>query len=274
MARVLKARYYPHCHLLQATRLGGSSYTWSGLWEAKESMKNGLRWVLGDGQTIYIKSDRWLRGARDFRVDQENTAVNDSARVCDFFLADTRMWDEEKVRLHFSESDANAIICTRKPSMCIKDRIAWSHTSNGQYTVKSGYQQWHTSNVHVTAVQESTGWKRIWSLEVPHKVRIFLWRFCRNNIPIRKLIRSRGITVPISCSMCTGDIEHLIHLFFECNFARECWQFMGLSYSMWDVEFADGWLLDKLSSEPNQEILIRIAIMLWGIWFARNKKIF
>ena len=43
---------------------------------------------------------------------------------------------------------------------------------------------------------------------------------------------------------------------------------------MWDVEFADGWLLDKLSSEPNQEILIRIAIVLSGIWFARNKKIF
>ena len=268
VARVIKARYYPHCHLIHASRTGGSSYTWSGLWEAKEAMKSGLRWVLGDGQSILIKSDRWLRGARDFQVDQENMFVSDSARVCDFFLENTSMWDTEKVKMYFSELDANAILNTRIPSMCIKDRIAWSHTSNGQYTVKSGYQQWHKSNVHATGVQEAKGWNIIWSLEVPHKVRIFIWRFCRNNIPIRKLIRSRGITIPISCSMCTGDIEHLIHLFFECNFARECWQFMGLSYDMGDVEFADVWLLDKLNSEQDQEVLIKIATVLWGVWFA------
>lgn len=49
VAKVLKARYYPDCHLLQARRMGGSSYTWSGLWEAKEELRKGLRWVLGMG---------------------------------------------------------------------------------------------------------------------------------------------------------------------------------------------------------------------------------
>ena len=71
------------CHLLHASRTGGSSYTWSGLWEAKEAMKGGLRWVLGDGQSILMKSDRWLRGAQDFRVNQDYMSVNDSAKVCD-----------------------------------------------------------------------------------------------------------------------------------------------------------------------------------------------
>lgn len=51
VARVLKARYYPDGNLLEARRLGGSSYTWSGLWEAKEELRKGLRSVLGDGQT-------------------------------------------------------------------------------------------------------------------------------------------------------------------------------------------------------------------------------
>lgn len=31
VSRVLKARYYPDCHLLQARRTGGSSYTWSSI---------------------------------------------------------------------------------------------------------------------------------------------------------------------------------------------------------------------------------------------------
>lgn len=273
VARVLKARYYPRCHLIHATRSGGSSYTWSGLWEAKESMQNGLRWVLGDGQSISIKSDRWLRGSQDFRVNQVQTSASSTAKVCEFFQTNTKMWDEEKVKQYFTETDARAILNTRIPNMCIKDRIAWSHSSNGQYTVKSEQHQWHKSNVQETGVQEERGWNRIWSLEVPHKLRIFLWRFCRNNIHVRKLLRSRGIIIPMSCPMCTRDIEHLIHLFFECQFAKECWQIIGLSYNMWDVEYGDVWLLDRFNS-ASDEVLIKITVVLWGIWFARNKRIF
>lgn len=42
MSRVLKARYYPNSHFLQAGRSGGVSYTWSGIWEAKEELKKGM----------------------------------------------------------------------------------------------------------------------------------------------------------------------------------------------------------------------------------------
>ncbi|KAL8123153.1 hypothetical protein AgCh_011228 [Apium graveolens] len=52
VSRVLKAKYFPYCHLLQANRTGGASYTWSGIWEAKEVLKEGMRWILGDGKEI------------------------------------------------------------------------------------------------------------------------------------------------------------------------------------------------------------------------------
>ncbi|XP_017224846.1 uncharacterized protein LOC108201070 [Daucus carota subsp. sativus] len=42
---------------------------------------------------------------------------------------------------------------------------------------------------------------------------------------------------------------------------------------MWDVEDGDVWLLDRFNSEPD-DVLIKIAVVLWGIWFARNKRIF
>lgn len=69
VARVLKARYYPTCHFLQADRSGGASYTWSSIWQAKEELKKDLRWVLGDGKEISIAKDRWLRAKEDFCVD-------------------------------------------------------------------------------------------------------------------------------------------------------------------------------------------------------------
>lgn len=70
VSRLLKVRYYPHCILLQASRLGGSSFTWSGIWEAKEFMKEGSRWVIGDERSINVYKDRWLLGKSKICVDQ------------------------------------------------------------------------------------------------------------------------------------------------------------------------------------------------------------
>lgn len=38
VTRVLKAKYYPNCHFLQAGRPGGASFIWSGIWQAKEEV--------------------------------------------------------------------------------------------------------------------------------------------------------------------------------------------------------------------------------------------
>lgn len=65
-ARVFKARYFPDKHFLQATREGGSSFIWSGLWTAKEALKKGFLWVVGDGQSNEVYRDRWLRNKAAF----------------------------------------------------------------------------------------------------------------------------------------------------------------------------------------------------------------
>lgn len=82
------------------------------------------------------------------------------------------------------------------------------------------------------------GWKQLWRLDVPNKVKIFLWRLCRNNISVRNLLRSRGVQTPIICPMCGVDIEHLLHLFLDCNFAKDCWSVMGVQFDVLQVEEA------------------------------------
>lgn len=123
VAKLLKARYYPNCNLLQACRTGGSSVTLSGIWAAKENMKEGLRWVIEDGKSIIIKSDKWLRGKSDFCVDPGENCSPDS-KVCDFFLPGQKVWDKDKIRATFNSGDADAILSTRIPQNSTQNRLA------------------------------------------------------------------------------------------------------------------------------------------------------
>lgn len=77
---------------------------------------------------------------------------------------------------------------------------------------------------------------------------------------------------PVTCLICSVDIEHLLHLFFDCTFARSCWQFAGLIYDMQEVESAPQWVLNKLETAKHDEV-VKICITLWGIWFWHNKKV-
>lgn len=47
---------------------------------------------------------------------------------------------------------------------------------------------------------------------------------------------------------------------------------MGLYYDMREVESAPEWFLHKLSTESSDN-LIKIATVIWGVWWARNKRV-
>ena len=130
--------------------------------------------------------------------------------------------------------------------------------------MKSAYFQWSKSQSTWEGTSISVGWKRLWRLPIPHKIRVFLWRLCRNTIPVRYRLHGLGLPVTISCPMCVDEVEHLRHLFFECSFSKECWQLMGLNFEAHDMEHVSEWLVSFLAS----------GAVLWGIWYARNKCVF
>lgn len=178
VSRVLKAKYYPHSHFLQASRTGGSSFTWSGIWEAKEEMKKGLRWVLGDGKTINIASDRWLRSKADYCVERNQLSEQAlNMKVHDFFQQGNKSWDVEKLRRYFTNEDVDAILSIRIPQGSTRDRLAWVHASSGKYSVKSGYYQWCQQHIGDVGVVQSRGGASCGSSKFLTKLRSFYGEF-------------------------------------------------------------------------------------------------
>lgn len=154
----------------------------------------------------------------------------------------------------------------------MSDRVVWSRASNGIYSAKEGYRFWYDENANTTSLPVSRGWGKFWQLLIPHKMKIFIWRFCRNNVPVHKRLRSKGANVPITCPLCVKDIEHMTHIFFDYDFATDCWRHMNLVYDMREVEVVSEWLLDKLEKAPVEESS-RICTVSWGIWYWLNKKV-
>lgn len=135
--------------------------------------------------------------------------------------------------------------------------------------MKTGYKVWQDDHGTSTRVVESEGWSKLWKTDVPkNKIKVFLWRFCRNNITVKILLRGRGVQTPIICSMCS-DIVHMFHLFFYCSFAAQCWNYMGLQFAGRMRISASEWLINFISSATQEEI-VKVATILWGIWRARN----
>lgn len=89
---------------------------------------------------------------------------------------------------------------------------------------------------------------------------------------MRKRLRTKGVLLPITCPMCNVNTEHLIHVFFDYYFAKQCWNHSGLSYDLNFVEFVPDWLLNKLGA-AQEEKAVKISTILWGIWLWRNRKV-
>lgn len=130
VARVFKARYYPKSHILSATRDGGSSFIWSGIFAAKDELKRGFKWVVGNGRVITVATDPWVIGKDGFMIDVVLN-INSNMKVANLFYQDSEGWDREKVKNLFSERDAKAKLCMQIPQVSTDYRVSWIHNKNG-----------------------------------------------------------------------------------------------------------------------------------------------
>lgn len=88
-------------------------------------------------------------------------------RLVVFFCPNTKEWDEEHVRLTSSITDVKAVLETRIPHNQCSDRLSWVMTNDGKYSVKSGYHFWKSNSVTPPHMVQTSGWQKLWKLNVP-----------------------------------------------------------------------------------------------------------
>ncbi|KAL0009325.1 hypothetical protein SO802_010827 [Lithocarpus litseifolius] len=216
-------------------RIGSNpSYAWRSIMAAQDIVRRGSRWQVGNGSSIKIWSDKWLPTPPSHKVVSPPTVWPPEATVDSLIDADEGTWKREVVQSLFLPHEAEMIqgiaLCSRLP----EDRLVWAPTANGHFSVKSAYSLAVETCLGSTTWEVSDDsnfrkfWKYIWKLNVPHKVRHFTWRACKNILPTKDNLVRRKVLIDGGCDECKTELESSGHVFWTCPRAQEIWAMTNL----------------------------------------------
>ena len=86
--RVYRARYFPNCSFMFVELGNNPSFVWRSLLVARDLIREGSRWQVGDGRSIGVFTHPWLT--------HTPVPLNDAPpdiKVCELIDQDSRQWD-------------------------------------------------------------------------------------------------------------------------------------------------------------------------------------
>lgn len=150
----------------------------------------GLVWRIVNGESVNVWHDDWIprSGVRHPLGKRSDKSVE---KVSDLLLPGTKEWNVELTNEVFYEADVNDILQIQIGTWEGDDYLAWNYTSNGTFSVKYAYKARRFSDlvVHLDRKGGSSsssdahkGWLKLWSCDVPGKMKIHTWRVARRSV--------------------------------------------------------------------------------------------
>ena len=156
-----------------------------------------------------------------------------------------------------------------------EDTLYWPYSASGHYTCRSGYRFLKEESELLASPQappicDKKVWKAIWKLQVPPKIRNFIWRACRNALPTKQALMRRKIVADLICERCKLDVEDAEHALWSCPELDVVWADQVPWKFRHEVGFSRvkellSWMVEK--GAP----LEQFAFMAWSVWSQRNK---
>lgn len=95
-AKVLKARYFPHCSFLDAKQGGRASWAWSSLLTGSDLLLQDTHWQVMSGKDIRIWGNRWLPSFPvGHQIPTRLVPVSRNTKVISLINQDCGVWDIE-----------------------------------------------------------------------------------------------------------------------------------------------------------------------------------
>ncbi|KAF5464491.1 hypothetical protein F2P56_014564 [Juglans regia] len=228
VGRILKQKYFSKVGLLEAKVGTGPSFAWRGIHAGLSLLKEGLIWRVGNGQHVNIWSAKWLPFSPPYKIQSIREVDCWCEKVSDLIDPQMQQWKEPLLQELFTQQEITDIKSISISMRGREDKLVWQFTTNGLYTVKSGY---HLSKVLECAQEgetsgkekEKQAWKTIWKLRVTPATKMFLWRACNEALPTLANLRRRKVVEHNSCLTYKQEAETSGHVLWGCIAAKDVW---------------------------------------------------
>lgn len=184
LSRVLKAHYFASASFFVAEVGDRPSWTWRSSLLTRPYLEAGLRRRIGNGEQTSIWGDAWLSSEGSGRIiTTRPVETSFPHKVSDLIDEATGEWSMESLSANLWPCDIENTLNVPIGASGVEDTTYWYYSRNGRFNVRSCYyqvllqQESHeaTSSGHSHALS-SKDWKWIWGLQLPPKIRTFLWR--------------------------------------------------------------------------------------------------
>lgn len=141
--------------------------------------------------------------------------------------------------------------------------------------MKSAYHSIKQANIHYQDSRPSSSfqlpsilWKKILKLQLPPKIRFFLWSISQNALPSKANLFHRHISADPICSVCVNQTpETLEHLFLLCPWTSTVWCHPRVRIHILPTQIncIEAWLADRFVDNQNSPGMEVVAVILWQV---------
>lgn len=152
--------------------------------------------MIGNGQRVHIWKDRLIPTHSDFKVWSPIATLEEQAKVSILIDPDTKQWDRYIIYSCFNNVEAQQIISIPISHRLPGDKLIWHWEKDSHYSVRSAnhilLEDKYKDVLGPSHSLHSAMWKEIWHAPLPNKIRNFLWRLAKDNIPNPSKFEQKG----------------------------------------------------------------------------------
>ncbi|CAN0859916.1 Uncharacterized mitochondrial protein AtMg00310 [Linum grandiflorum] len=204
VARMIQAKYHKNGTTLDSTLGYRPSFMWRSLLSAQEVLWSGLMWQVGN-EAIQIWIERWVPSIVEGFIPSAPIEVAVDATVTELVDPNTNQWNHALLERCVSPTIVHVIHQIPLRDIGETYRIIWHSSMNDRYSTKDGYHWWLNKFkiLHgISLAWPHETWKSLWSLQIPPKVKFFMWKFVKNILPMAFQVSKRNNHYGNSCAVC------------------------------------------------------------------------
>ncbi|KAL5568114.1 hypothetical protein UlMin_024689 [Ulmus minor] len=233
-SRVLQGFYFTNSTFLQVRKTSSAFFVWRSILWGRELLMQGSHWKIGSGNDTYIYHDRWLPRDGSFRISSPRV-LGELSKVSLLKTA-TGQWNSSLITDSFHPDEAAAILSLPTPNRPIADSLTWHYNKRGHYTVRSDY--WAYNDWIPTAVN-----------------------LANHEVPTHK-----------RCLICTEANDTTTHGLWECTAMK---LLKVLCKTIFQLNLPSHCSMKELLRYASEclkgDEMELLCVLLWRIWFRRNK---